>query len=131
MKKIFVFIVTAVILLTACNRPDSANTSQVKEEYDVAGDTSFKSDDDYSAIADENSKQEEEDMQMLLTMGDTTLTVNLENCETTNDFISMLPMTVNMHDYFNRIKYSYFSEPISENGPKQTEYEVGDIAYWP
>ena len=68
---------------------------------------------------------------MLLRIDENELIVDLVDCGTTADFLSMLPATIEMHDFYSRIKYSYFSRPLSQDGPKQLEYEVGDIAYWP
>ncbi len=69
-------------------------------------------------------------MTMTLSFADTILVADLVDCGTTDEFISDLPVTIRMADYYNRIKYSYFDAPISQDGSKQLEYEVGDIAYW-
>ncbi len=124
MKSILLIIFLS-ISLTTCKWVDSMNTPQVQKEYDAEADNYLKNDN--SIIDDEDLKHEEENMQILLTIGDAVLTVNMMPSETTSEFISMLPMTVNMHDYFSRIKYSYFSEPISTNGSKQIEYEIEKI----
>ena len=64
-------------------------------------------------------------------IGGETVTAELVDCETTDEFLSMLPTTITLYDFYSRIKYCYFDAPLSQNGPKQLEYEVGDIAYWP
>jgi hypothetical protein len=35
-----------------------------------------------------------------------------------------------MKDLFGREKYANLPKALSENGPRTTSYEVGDIAYW-
>lgn len=50
--------------------------------------------------------------------------------ETARDFVSLLPLKVSMNDLFGREKYGDLPKALSEKGPRQKRYEVGDIAYW-
>jgi hypothetical protein len=59
-----------------------------------------------------------------------TLTATLADNETARDFASVLPLTVSMKDLFGREKYADLPKALSEDGPSQKNYEVGDIAYW-
>ncbi len=75
--------------------------------------------------------REEGTMQLIMQIDGEIVTAELIDSETTREFISMMPTTINLYDFYNRIKYCYFEEPLSQKGPKQLEYEPGDIAYWP
>jgi hypothetical protein len=66
-----------------------------------------------------------------LTVGDTVLTATMIDNETTRDFISLLPLTLQMNDLFNREKYAHLPRAISEGGGRQNTYEIGDVVYWP
>lgn len=126
---IFISYFLATLLLTGCsadrNRPGYDSQSQTGKVFDGR--------DGSNAVntSEGNLKQEDSKMRMTMSIDDTVLTVSLIDSETTREFISQLPETIQMRDYYSRIKWSYFSEPISVNGPKQLEYEIGDVAYWP
>jgi hypothetical protein len=49
--------------------------------------------------------------------------------ETTQDFMSLLPLTVTMNDLFHREKFAHLPRAISEGGMRTHAYEVGDVAY--
>ncbi len=70
-------------------------------------------------------------MKITLSIEGETLTAEMVSCETTDQFPAMMPVTIRMHDFCKRIKYSYFDGPLSLNRVKQIGYEMGDIAYWP
>ena len=50
--------------------------------------------------------------------------------KTTEDFISLLPLTLTMDDLFRREKFGHLPRAISKEGKQTRTYEVGDIAYW-
>jgi hypothetical protein len=50
---------------------------------------------------------------------------------TAQDFASVLPLELTMKDLFGREKYAPLPKALSEKGPPQYRYNVGDIAYWP
>jgi hypothetical protein len=58
------------------------------------------------------------------------LTATLADNATARDFASVLPLNVSMNDLFGREKYGDLPKALSENGPRKSKYEVGDIAYW-
>jgi hypothetical protein len=66
-----------------------------------------------------------------LKIGDTVLTATLIDSKTTQDFISLLPLTLTMNDLFSREKYAHLPRAISTEGKRTHTYEVGDVAYWP
>lgn len=55
----------------------------------------------------------------------------LIDSETTQDFVSLLPLTLTADDLFEREKYAHLPRELSEGGERSHTYEVGDIAYWP
>jgi hypothetical protein len=63
-------------------------------------------------------------------VADKKITANVANNETARDFVSVLPLTVTMNDLFGREKYGDLPKALSEKGPRQKRYEVGDVAYW-
>ena len=69
-------------------------------------------------------------MQLKITIGETTLTASLIRNKTTEDFIKLLPLHLTMHDLFGREKYGALYKPISTEGKRSFNYEVGDIGYW-
>jgi hypothetical protein len=70
-------------------------------------------------------------MKIRLQVGTTPLTATLLDSKASRDFASLLPLTLTMNDLFRREKYGHLPRPISEEGKRAHEYEVGQIAYWP
>ena len=69
-------------------------------------------------------------MKINIKIGGKVLIANLSDNATARDFVSVLPLKVSMNDLFGREKYGDLPKALSENGPRKTRYEVGDIAYW-
>lgn len=59
------------------------------------------------------------------------LTATLNDSQTSQDFISLLPLTLTMNDLFKREKHAHLPRPISEEGKRMHTYEVGGVVYWP
>jgi hypothetical protein len=70
-------------------------------------------------------------MKLKITVGGKAVTATLADNSTARDFVSVLPLELTMKDLFGREKYAPLPNRLSETGPKQHRYEVGDIAYWP
>jgi hypothetical protein len=51
--------------------------------------------------------------------------------KTTQDFISLLPLTLMMNDLFRREKFARLLRAILKEGKWTHRYEVGDVIYWP
>jgi 4-carboxymuconolactone decarboxylase len=66
-----------------------------------------------------------------LKVGDKVLTATLINSKTTQDFLSLLPLTLTMNDLFRREKFAHLPKAISTEGKGSHTYEVGEVAYWP
>jgi hypothetical protein len=59
-----------------------------------------------------------------------TITATLIDSKTTQDFISLLPLTLTMDDLFRREKYGHLPRALSTDGKWTHSYEIGDIVYW-
>lgn len=70
-------------------------------------------------------------MELRLKIEDTVVTATLIDSKTTQDFASLLPLTLTMNDLFRREKFAHLPRSISTEGNSMHTYEVGDIAYWP
>ena len=69
-------------------------------------------------------------MKININIGGKILSASLADNATAWDFVSVLPLKVSMNDLFGREKYGDLPKELSENGPRKSRYEVGDIAYW-
>jgi hypothetical protein len=66
-----------------------------------------------------------------LKIGDTVLTATLIDSKTTQDFISLLPLTLTLKDYAGTEKVSDLPKKLSTVGaPSGSDPSVGDIAYY-
>jgi hypothetical protein len=80
--------------------------------------------------ADNTTTKRTESMKIRLKVQDTVITATLIDSKTTQDFISLLPLTLTMDDLFRREKFGRLPRAISKEGERTHKYEVGDIAYW-
>ena len=69
-------------------------------------------------------------MKININIGGKTLTATLADNATALVFASVLPLTVSMSDLFGREKYADSPRALSEAGPRENRYEIGEIAYW-
>jgi len=69
-------------------------------------------------------------MKIRLRVNDKIITATMIDSKTTRDFISLLPLTLDMNDLFRREKYAHLPKAISTAGARAHTYEVGEIAYW-
>jgi hypothetical protein len=60
-----------------------------------------------------------------------TLTATMADNESARDFITLLPVTVTMHEFRNREKYGRLPRPLVRGGVETHAYEVGDVIYSP
>ncbi len=65
-----------------------------------------------------------------MTAGDTVITAELSDNETTKAFLETLPRTFTMNRYGDREYYGRM-ESISENGEAVSDFENGDVTYYP
>jgi hypothetical protein len=75
------------------------------------------------------SSERSQNVKININIGGKILTATLADNATARDFASVLPLNVSMN-LFGREKYGDLPKALSENGPRKSKYEVGDIAYW-
>jgi hypothetical protein len=69
-------------------------------------------------------------MQTNIRVGNEVVTVTLLDSKTTQDFISLLPLTLTLEDHANTEKVSDLPRRLStEDAPPGSDPAVGDIAY--
>jgi len=66
-----------------------------------------------------------------VSVGDKNLTATLYDNATTRAFIKKLPLTLNMMDLYSREMCYRFNEALPTDNVKYTDYNVGEIIYWP
>ena len=76
------------------------------------------------------SSERSQNVKIKINIGGKILTATLADNATARYFASVLPLNVSMNDLFGREKYGDLPKALSENGPRKSKYEVGDIAYW-
>jgi hypothetical protein len=76
------------------------------------------------------SVKKSENMKIRLRVNDKIITATMIDSKTTREFISLLPLTLNMNDLFRREKYAHLPKAISTAGKRSFTYAVGDIVYW-
>jgi hypothetical protein len=70
-------------------------------------------------------------MRIRFRIGDAEATATLRDNETARDFVSLLPLTVDMRDLFGREKPGPLPRALAEGVEHQFTYQVGDVGYWP
>ena len=79
----------------------------------------------------ETSPRRTDDMDITLTLAETELTATLVDSETTQDFLSLLPLTLTLSDYRETEKISDLPRQLSTAGALDGhDPEVGDITYY-
>ena len=76
-------------------------------------------------------QKEKKSVKIKLKVEDTVITATLIDSKTTQDFTSLLPLTLTMNDLFRREKFAHLPRAISEEEKRTRTYEVGDVVYWP
>lgn len=70
-------------------------------------------------------------MKIRITLEDRVLTATLVDSQTTQDFISLLPLTLTLEDYAGTEKISDLPRRLSTEGaPSGSDPSVGDITYY-
>lgn len=58
------------------------------------------------------------------------MTATMLDNETARAFVAMLPLILPMNDLFGREKFGNLPKAVSQGGPREHTYRVGQIAYW-
>jgi alkylhydroperoxidase/carboxymuconolactone decarboxylase family protein YurZ len=69
-------------------------------------------------------------MKIRLKIKDTVFTATLTDSKTTQDFVSLLPITLTMNDLFGREKFGHLPRELSAGGARTHSYEIGEVVYW-
>lgn len=70
-------------------------------------------------------------MKIKITIESTELTATLIDSKTTQDFISLLPLTLTLENYGDTEKISYLPRKLStEDAPKGIDPSFGDLTYY-
>lgn len=81
--------------------------------------------------ADGITWQKTDTMQIRMTINGQSLTASLDDSATSRDFISLLPMTIELADYAATEKIAYLPRKLATAGaPAGADPSVGDIAYY-
>jgi hypothetical protein len=72
----------------------------------------------------------QDDQRIRIRTGDQVVTARLNNSEAARDFVSMLPLTIEMDDHLRREKTGVIPGPLSERTAGSRTYELGDLGYW-
>ncbi|MEH2321275.1 cyclophilin-like fold protein [Nostoc sp.] len=83
-----------------------------------------------SKMPTEISTKQANSMKINIKVKDQVVTATLIDSKTTQDFVSLLPLTLTMNDLFGREKFAHLPRAISEEGERTKTYEVGDVIYW-
>lgn len=83
-----------------------------------------------SKIANEISTERANSMKINILVAGKVVRATLIDSKTTQDFISLLPLTLTMNDLFGREKFAHLPRAISQEGERTKTYEVGDVIYW-
>src|SRR6185437_15171266 len=65
-------------------------------------------------------------MKIQIRIADKIVIASVADNATARDFVSLLPLSVSMKDLFGREKCGDLPKPLSEKGPRENKYKVGD-----
>lgn len=115
------FLAAAIILiLTGCSQSsEQMEESSIDQQTEVSSETVVSS----APIVPEQTT-------VIMTAGEQVITAVLEDSSTTRAFLETLPRTITMNHYGGREYYGRM-EPITEDGETITDFENGDVTYYP
>lgn len=126
------FILLFSMTLSACGTGNSVGSQPSTTD---SGTPSQSASSDFgeadSNVAQNTNAQGERYLNLTLN-GTETVTAILVDSPAAEEFLTQLPLTINMHEHLNRQKEVYLDFSLSEECQTNTvyEYEVGDIVYW-
>ena len=123
---------TAVLLavgmiasLAACSKAEHRNPSDRESTSNIAVESAQTD----NAQNDSGSDEAVEQTVIRLVFGDTVMTAALDDSETSQAFIKMLPLTLTMNRYADREYYAALGE-LPKNGAAIDDFENGDVTYY-
>ena len=130
---IIIFIIILITILIRIgyymNLKNSENTIIEQQNYNVANDT-LKND---TNMNDTNSEKEESNIMnnnndtITLSINGNSFDVELEQNDTTDKLLKLLPLEITMNDLNNNEKYYYLDEKLPTNPYSPKTIETGDV----
>ena len=69
-------------------------------------------------------------MKIHLTFNGKVIAATLADNRIAEEFVAMLPLTIDLHDFFGREKFGALPSAVSGEGTQSRNYDVGDIVCW-
>jgi len=69
-------------------------------------------------------------MKIHLTFNGNVIAATLADNRIAEEFVAMLPLTIDLHDFFGREKFGALPSAVSGEGTQSRNYDVGDIVCW-
>ena len=114
-----------IVSLAACGKAEQRNPSDRESTSNIAVEPAQTD----NAQNDSGSDEAVEQTVIRLVFGDTVMTAALDDSETSQAFIKMLPLTLTMNRYADREYYAALGE-LPENGAAIDDFENGDVTYY-
>ncbi|WP_350299210.1 cyclophilin-like fold protein [Peribacillus frigoritolerans] len=137
-QQILLSLTVSSMFLTACNsRTNEGNTSSEESlaihqssKQGVTADESNSGDSQDSTLDNEGADAMG-DIRIKLTFNNEEVIVNMDDNQTSKDFLSLLPLTLTFEDYAGTEKISYPSNKLSTEGaPSGIDPTAGDFTYY-
>ena len=69
-------------------------------------------------------------MKIHLTVNGKVIAATLADNRIADEFVAMLPLKIDLHDFFGREKFGALPTAVTGEGTQSRDYEVGDIICW-
>lgn len=124
------FLAALFFLLSACGNAQDGRAAEKTEESAVADAEQEETMTGETESSEVNMQDNRQEMtEITLTFGDTVVTAQMDNSETTRAFLDRLPLTISMNRYADREYYASIPE-LPENEEEIPDFENGDITYY-
>ncbi len=115
----------------------ACSDAQIRDGFTISG-TTAQNDRDAARRAvrewlgtPEASSSESGTTAITMTVGDTVITAELSDSQTTRDFLALLPRTVTLSRYGDREYYGNPGGTLSTEGEAIPDFENGDVTFYP
>lgn len=125
-----------ITLLAACGKKteenvDAASTEVALETVETESAEKLETDNLEQEDSGQSVEASSAEMaEITMTVGDTVITAELTDSETTRAFLETLPRSLTMNRYGEREYYGRI-DALSENGEAIPDFENGDVTYYP
>ena len=117
-----VFLVISLFMIVGCSsktledKEQNDNINNVTQEDNISNSSENKSDDSNEVISS-----------VKVFINDKEYTINLEDNETTKEFINLLPLDITMNELNDNEKYIYLDNTLSTNSSNPKHIKAGDV----